>query len=99
MSGGLCKNDLFVQIQANMTQCRVILPEHIDAAVVIGAAFLGAKAALQCGMWDVMVHLGREGKAVIPSMDSTTIQTCEKRYRVFHAMLADQKKYQSMMES
>lgn len=98
LSGGLCKNPIFVQLHADITRCRVILPERIDAAVVIGAAFLGAKAAgMSDSLWDVMVRLGRAGQVVEPTSDKEKIDMDERRYRVFHEMLKDQKKYRDIM--
>lgn len=99
LSGGLCKNPIFVQLHANITRCKVILPERIDAAVVIGAAFLGAKAAgVSSSLWEVMVRLGRAGKVVEPTSDEEVIEMDERRYRIFHEMLQDQKKYRSIMD-
>lgn len=98
MSGGLCKSRLFVQILADVTQCRIILPESIDGAVVIGAAFLGAKASgLSSDLWDIMVRLGRAGSTILPSKNPEVIEINLRRYKVFFAMLDDQKKYRSIM--
>ncbi|ORE16903.1 Pentulose kinase [Rhizopus microsporus] len=97
MSGGLCKSELFVKIIANTTQCRLIMPESIEGAVVIGAAFLGAKASglISSDLWEIMVRLGRSGSTVMP--DKETKELNDKRYNVFLAMLEDQKKYRQMM--
>ncbi|CAG8443666.1 9695_t:CDS:2 [Ambispora gerdemannii] len=45
LSGGLCKNLLFVKTIADATQCPVLLPKYIEASVVFGAAICGAKAS------------------------------------------------------
>lgn len=99
LSGGLCKNPIFVRLHADITRCKVILPERIDAAVVIGAAFLGAKAAgFSKDLWETMVKLGRAGQVVEPTQEQEKIQMDERRYRVFHEMLKDQKKYRAIMD-
>lgn len=99
MSGGLCKSSLFVQILVDATQCRVILPESIDGAVVIGAAFLGAKASgLSTDLWDIMVRLGRAGSTILPNKNQQVVDMNNRRYRVFLAMLDDQKRYRSIMD-
>ncbi|KAF7732112.1 hypothetical protein EC973_006367 [Apophysomyces ossiformis] len=97
LSGGLCKNPIFVQLHANITRCRVILPESIDGAVVIGAAFVGARAAGAGTLWQVMTRLGRTGAVIDPSSDQELKTLNEKRYQVFHELLKDQKKYRRMM--
>ncbi|KAI8638897.1 hypothetical protein BD408DRAFT_422260 [Parasitella parasitica] len=98
MSGGLCKSPLFVQILVDVTQCRIILPESIDGAVVIGAAFLGAKASgLSSDLWEIMVRFGRAGSTIVPNKDQQVVDMNHRRYKVFLAMLDDQKKYKRMM--
>jgi FGGY-family pentulose kinase len=100
MSGGLCKSPLFVQTLVDITQCRIIMPESIDGAVVIGAAFLGAKASglISADLWEIMVHLGRTGSTVLPRPDPEIQEINRRRYKVFFAMLEDQKKYRSIMD-
>ncbi|GAN02346.1 pentulose kinase [Mucor ambiguus] len=99
MSGGLCKSPLFVQILVDVTQCRIILPESIDGAVVIGAAFLGAKASgLSTDLWDIMVRLGRAGSTILPDKDQQVVEMNNRRFKVFLAMLDDQKRYRSIMD-
>lgn len=100
LSGGLCKNEIFIQLHADITGCKVILPESIDAAVVIGAAILGAKAATSSStsLWDIMNQLSRAGKIIYPKKDDFIIQLNNKRYNIFLELLEDQKKYWKMME-
>ncbi|KAI9306739.1 hypothetical protein BJ944DRAFT_263049 [Cunninghamella echinulata] len=105
LSGGLCKNEIFVQLQADITGCKIILPESIDAAVVIGAAMLGAKAASAISstsspssLWDIMCQLSRAGEIIYPQKDDLIAQLNNKRYDIFLELLKDQKKYWKMME-
>lgn len=98
MSGGQCKSPRFVQILTDVTQCRIIMPESIDGAVVIGAAFLGAKASgLSNDLWQIMVQLGRAGSAVTPRQDDEIKEINRRRYKVFIQMLQDQKNYREIM--
>jgi FGGY-family pentulose kinase len=98
LSGGLCKNPIFVQLHADITGCKVILPKSIEGAVVIGAGFLGAKAAgLSDNLWDVMIKLGQAGDVVNPSDDPEIKTLNERRYKVFKMMLDDQRKYRRVM--
>ncbi|KAI8060432.1 hypothetical protein BC940DRAFT_263770 [Gongronella butleri] len=97
LSGGLCKNPLFVQCHADVTNCPVILPESIDGAVVIGAAILGARAAQDKDLWKVMSALGKAGATVLPTTDQKLARYNQQRYKVFTELLNDQKKYRSLM--
>jgi ribulose kinase len=45
LSGGQCRNHLLTDLMATATGLPIIIPKYIDAAVVLGSAFLGAKAA------------------------------------------------------
>jgi FGGY-family pentulose kinase len=98
LSGGLCKNPIFVQLHADITGCKVILPKSIEGAVVIGAGFLGARAAgLSDNLWDVMIKLGQAGDVITPSEDPYIKTYNERRYKVFKLMLEDQRKYRRIM--
>ncbi|RUS34640.1 hypothetical protein BC938DRAFT_479430 [Jimgerdemannia flammicorona] len=103
LSGGLCRNPLFLSLHADVTRCRVVLPRSIEGAVVVGAAFLGAKAATAAEgkreeLWDVMVRMGQAGEVVEPTRVSEVVELNERRYRVFRKMLEDQRKYRAIME-
>ncbi|ODQ78804.1 hypothetical protein BABINDRAFT_38670 [Babjeviella inositovora NRRL Y-12698] len=45
MSGGQCRNGLLMRLLADCTGLPIVIPRYIDAAVVFGAALLGAVAA------------------------------------------------------
>ncbi|KAI8986525.1 hypothetical protein BDB01DRAFT_785919 [Pilobolus umbonatus] len=100
MSGGLCKNTLLMKILSDVTQCKIILPEFIEGAVVIGAAFLGAKASglYSDNLWDIMVQMGRIGSTIHSGRDAKLTHFHQTKYKVYHSMLSDQKKYRQMME-
>ncbi|SCV04355.1 LAMI_0H15456g1_1 [Lachancea mirantina] len=45
MSGGQCRNGLLMRLLADCTGLPIVIPRYIDAAVVFGAALLGAVAS------------------------------------------------------
>ena len=45
MSGSLCQNDILTHLMATACDMPVLIPKYVHAAVVHGAAMLGAKAA------------------------------------------------------
>ncbi|KAI8099393.1 uncharacterized protein BX664DRAFT_321151 [Halteromyces radiatus] len=99
LSGGLCKNKVFLQLHADVTGCQVVLPESIEAAVVIGAAILGAKATGNDDLWQTMCRLTRAGDVILPRQDKNIQQLYDRRYRVFGELLKDQKKYREIMDA
>lgn len=106
LSGGLCRNPLFLSLHADITRCRVVLPKNIEGAVVLGAAFLGAKASAAVagtkgeeeGLWEVMVRMGQAGEVVEPTEVPEIVELNERKYRVFREMLEDQRKYRAVMD-
>ena len=59
MSGGQCRNGLLMRLLADCTGLPVIVPRYIDAAVVFGAALLGAVAAKDL----VDEHIATKGRS------------------------------------
>lgn len=47
LSGGQCRNGLLMRLLADCTGLPIVIPRYIDAAVVFGAALLGAAASEQ----------------------------------------------------
>ncbi len=69
VGGGLAKNDLALQLLADITQCSVQRPEYLESTS-LGAAYL---AGLRKGFWDSMGELASQykvGKSFIPEMGS-----------------------------
>ncbi|KAJ3177648.1 hypothetical protein HDU87_004401 [Geranomyces variabilis] len=87
VSGGLCKNAVFVQTLADATRCRVLLPREADA-VLLGAAMLGAAAAGGGGggaLWDRMVQMGAVGTVVEPCQGEES-DFHQRKYEVFEEL-------------
>ncbi|EAZ63518.2 putative ribitol kinase or glycerol kinase [Scheffersomyces stipitis CBS 6054] len=59
MSGGQCRNGLLMRLLADCTGLPIIIPRYIDAAVVFGAALLGAVAAED----SVNEHINSKGRS------------------------------------
>ncbi len=93
--GGGTKNPVFLQQHADITQCKLILPEEPEA-VILGSAMLGAVAA---GTYDsvqaAMAAMSRPGIVMAPDPASAKYHTA--KYTVFHQLYADQIAYESLM--
>uniref|UniRef100_A0A3Q2QQN7 FGGY carbohydrate kinase domain containing n=1 Tax=Fundulus heteroclitus TaxID=8078 RepID=A0A3Q2QQN7_FUNHE len=87
LCGGLSKNLLFVQIQANATGLPVVLPNQTEA-VLAGAAVLGACASQDCRT--IQLHLA----CVFFFFHSFY----ERKYKVFLQLLSHQREYQALMK-
>lgn len=87
MSGGQCKNKLLMALIANATGLPVCIPSYIDAAVVLGAAMLGAKAASRRedgttdGLWDIMDRMSKPGRVVYPTEVEGEKKLLEAKYK------------------
>lgn len=88
MSGGQCKNDILIGLIANATGFPVCIPKYIDAAVVLGAAMLGAKAASENvegqtkDLWAIMCRMSQPGTVVDPSSDEREVKLLKAKYKV-----------------
>ena len=99
MSGGQCKNPLLMHLLASCTEVPVIMPEYIDAAVVLGSAFLGVQAATGQALWDVMARLSKTGNVVYPSEDADEIALLRVKYSVFLDLAKTQREYRSKVDA
>lgn len=94
--GGLSKNVLFIQTQADVINLPVVYPEETES-VLLGSAILGACASGYFKDVKAAVKaMGGRGKAVLPQKD--VLEYHEKKYRVFLKMLEDQRKYEDIMK-
>jgi len=93
--GGDTKNPLFVREHADVTGCRIVLPEEPEA-VLLGSALLGAVAA---GAYpDVIIAMGgmnRAGAVVEPRPAARAYH--DKKYAVFQRMHEHQLEYRRLM--
>ncbi|CAG8487617.1 8421_t:CDS:2 [Paraglomus occultum] len=106
MSGGLCKNELFVKTMADATKCPVVLPKYVEASVVIGAAICGASASeampidgdKRTTLWDFMERMNGTGQIVATTAISDEIEYNERKYMVYLNMWKDQIHYRHIIE-
>lgn len=100
LSGGQARNTLLTKIMATATNMPVIIPKYIDAAVVLGAAMLGAKAASDgTPLWDIMCSLTGEGTVVQPDdYDSVNRKLLKAKYEVFLDQAERQRDYRKKVD-
>ena len=93
--GGGTKNPVFLQQHADITQCKLILPNEPEA-VILGSAMLGAVAA---GTYDsvqtAMSAMSRPGKIIESETASHAYHN--SKYKVFHRLYEDQIVYGQLM--
>ncbi|KAI4716084.1 Pentulose kinase [Aureobasidium sp. EXF-10727] len=89
MSGSQCQNGILMDLMATACEMPVVIPRYVHAAVVHGAAMLGAKAASADGegktepLWDIMDRMSKPGKVVLPGRDQNEKKLLEAKYKVF----------------
>ncbi|KAJ1679002.1 hypothetical protein EV182_002925 [Spiromyces aspiralis] len=111
LSGGLCKNQLFIKLIADVTGTDVVVPAEIDGAVLLGSAILGAAAFENSKqdpvlysresnaevLWQAMKRMTPPGTVIEPTADPDLVLYYDRKYRVFRRMQQDQKEYQQIM--
>lgn len=99
LSGGQCRNKLLVQLLADATQCPVIIPKYIDAAVVFGTAILAAQAASPGkSLLDVMKTYSSAGRSVVPEdKNSVTVKLLQAKYEIFLDQAERQRTYRALV--
>lgn len=104
ISGGQCRNPILMSLLANATRLPVVIPQYIDAAVVLGSAMLGAKAASadesgkSSSLWDIMKRLSKPGKLLDVTTDSRELDLLDAKYKVFLQMSEDQQRFRSSID-
>ena len=95
LSGGHLKNALFIKEHADITGCKIIIPEEPEA-VLLGAAILGAAAAGEySGLNDGMKAMCRSGAVVEP--DQSTRSYHKVKFEIFKDMYDFQQQMNSKM--
>lgn len=95
-SGGDTKNPVFLREHADVTGCRIALPESTEG-VLLGSAILGAVAAgAHASIVDAMAAMTRTSRVIEPTRgDVATFH--DKKHRVFLRMHDDQLAYRALM--
>ncbi|KAI1506572.1 Nup93/Nic96-domain-containing protein [Biscogniauxia marginata] len=89
MSGSQCQNDLLMDLIATACHMPVLIPRYVHAAVVHGAAMLGAKAASADAdgktedLWSIMDRMSKPGRLVKPGTDQNEKKLLDAKYEVF----------------
>ncbi|KAF2191027.1 Pentulose kinase [Zopfia rhizophila CBS 207.26] len=104
MSGSQCQNDILMQLIAAACDMPVLIPRYVHAAVVHGAAMLGAKAASTDKegksepLWDIMDRLSKAGKMVSPTKDEKLKKLLQTKYKVFLEQCESQQRYRKEVD-
>jgi FGGY-family pentulose kinase len=105
MSGSQCQNSVLMELIAAACDMPVLIPRYVHAAVVHGAAMLGAKAASTDKdgksepLWDIMDRYSKPGKMVKPSTDSHLKKLLEAKYKVFLEQCEVQRRYRKEVDA
>lgn len=104
MSGSQCQNDILMSLIASACGVPVLVPRYVHAAVVHGAAMLGAKAASHAGggkgeeLWDIMDRLSKPGRTVHPTKDNGELKLLDAKYRVFLQQCEEQQRWRKEID-
>nr|CAI5822762.1 unnamed protein product [Callosobruchus analis] len=94
--GGLSKNPIFTQSQADVCNLPVVCPEE-EESVLLGAAILGACASgYFADVNSAIEAMGGNGKVVVPNKE--VVDFHNKKYNVFLKMYEHQMEYRKIME-
>jgi ribulose kinase len=104
MSGSQCQNDILMSLMATACEMPVLIPRYVHAAVVHGAAMLGAKAA-SAGkdgqtedLWSIMDRMSKPGKMVQPTKVKGVAELLEVKYKVFMEQCERQREFRKMVD-
>ncbi len=104
MSGSQCQNDILMDLMATACQMPVLIPRYVHAAVVHGAAMLGAKAA-SAGkdgktedLWNIMDRMSKPGKMVKPTEIKGVAELLDVKYQVFLEQCERQRVFRAMVD-
>jgi len=101
MSGSQCQNPVLMSLMATACDMPVLIPRYVHAAVVHGAAMLGAKAASTDkegkseSLWDIMDRMSKPGKAIYPNKDAGEKKLLQAKYKIFLEQCKQQQAYRN----
>jgi ribulose kinase len=104
MSGSQCQNEILMDLVATACDMPVLVPRYVNAAVVHGAAMLGAKAASakEDGstepLWDIMDRMSKPGKIVWSRGDLAEKKLLDAKYEVFLDQCRTQQEYRKKID-
>ncbi|WCJ42383.1 FGGY carbohydrate kinase domain-containing protein [Euphorbia peplus] len=95
--GGLSKNPVFVQENADAIGCPIILPRESES-MLLGAAILGAVAAKKYpSLIEAMRALSAAGQVIHPSKDPKVKKYHDAKYHIFRQLYEQQLSQRSIM--
>jgi FGGY-family pentulose kinase len=104
MSGSQCQNKILMELMATTCDMPVLIPRYVHAAVVHGAAMLGAKAASADkdgkteDLWSIMDRMSKPGKLTKPGISSNEKKLLDAKYLVFLEQCKTQQVYRSNVD-
>ena len=104
MSGSQCQNDMLMDLIATTCDMPVLIPRYVHAAVVHGAAMLGAKAASADSegktehLWSIMDRMSKPGRLVKPGTDAAEKRLLDAKYEVFLEQCRTQQEYRKKVD-
>ncbi|KAI3341549.1 Nup93/Nic96-domain-containing protein [Ustulina deusta] len=104
MSGSQCQNDMLMDLIATCCNMPVLIPRYVHAAVVHGAAMLGAKAASADhdgtteNLWTIMDRMSKPGRLVKPGKDLNEKKLLDTKYEVFLDQCRTQQEYRKKVD-
>jgi FGGY-family pentulose kinase len=107
MSGSQCQNPVLMNLLASTCRMSVLIPRYVNAAVVHGAAMLGAKAASHNtgtpgeqgeSLWSIMDRMSKPGRLVEPGNDAGELALLDAKYEVFLDMCRTQQTYRQKVD-
>lgn len=105
MSGSQCQNDVLMDLIATACDMPVLVPKYVNAAVVHGAAMLGAKAASADAegntepLWGIMDRMSKPGKTVRADANPAKKKLLEAKYEVFLEQCRTQQEYRRKVDA
>ena len=104
MSGSQCQNKILMELMATTCSMPVLIPRYVHAAVVHGAAMLGAKAASADkegkteDLWSIMDRMSKPGKVTRPGKDQSEKKLLDIKYKVFLEQCTTQQVYRKSVD-
>ncbi len=104
MSGSQCQNEILMDLIATACDMPVLIPRYVHAAVVHGAAMLGAKAAsaredgTMEPLWNIMDRMSKPGKVVWARGDPAEKKLLDAKYEVFLDQCRTQQAYRKKVD-
>jgi FGGY-family pentulose kinase len=104
MSGSQCQNKILMELIATTCGMPVLIPRYVHAAVVHGAAMLGAKAASADkegkteDLWSIMDRMSKPGKMTRPGTNESEKKLLDVKYKVFLEQCRTQQVYRKTVD-